>query len=172
LNYLSALAARAQRRTKSSFIEWAVETALNAVSVPGTSQWGTEGLQSIDDLANQLWDVDEPDRLVALAFHAPILMTHEEQVLWKLIREHGYLWRGRWLSISGDDEETWTWEVQQDRLIMDRVRKYFEIFKTAARGEADGPVPVPSWTRTRKVGPKPDNSSSSFADDLDEDIPF
>lgn len=170
LNYLCDLAARVQRRTKSSFIEWAVETVLDSVKVPNTGGWDSEAL-SINDLAKSLWDVDEMDRLVALAFHAPILMTHEEQVIWKLIRDHGYMWRGRWYGATGDDEETWTWQVLPEFLIEDRLRKYFPVFKSIAAGLADdddpSDNPIPSWQRTRKI-----KATSGANSDLDDDIPF
>src|SRR5579864_5078932 len=61
LNYLCELAARAQRRTKSSFIEWAIETALNSVGIPGERKNATD-LWTIADRNADLWDVDEPDR--------------------------------------------------------------------------------------------------------------
>jgi hypothetical protein len=177
LNYLTELAARSQRRTKSSFIEWAVESALKSVTVPSSGDFAGQD-RSIDELAVWLWDVDEADRLVSLAFRAPILMTHEEQILWKLIREHGFLWRGRWIRENGGDEESWNWDVAEHRIIMERVREYFEFFKLAAAGEArlsDPDCPVPSWSKTRKRKPdwstEPD-TSSVFTDDLDEDPPF
>lgn len=175
LNYLAELAARAQRRTKSSFIEWAVETVLKSVPVQNTGHWDKDDL-SIDELAVRLWDVDEADRLVALAFHAPILMTHEEQILWKLLREHGYLWRGRWDGEVGSEVENWVWDVAEDRIVMDRVRKYFDAFKVVAAGEArmtDENWPVPTWSKSRKAKPSWATDSKGPAyDDLDDDIPF
>jgi hypothetical protein len=41
LNYLCDLAARGQRRTKSSFIEWAIDNALKYVTIPGSSPSST-----------------------------------------------------------------------------------------------------------------------------------
>src|SRR4029079_1516887 len=76
LNYLCELAARAQRRTKSSFIEWAIDYALGFVEVPNPTPTG----KTIALAANELWDVDESDRLAQLAFYAPVLMTHDEQL--------------------------------------------------------------------------------------------
>ena len=48
---------------------------------------------TLKDVANALWDVDETDRFVKLALHYPDLLGHEEQRLWKLIRECGFVAR-------------------------------------------------------------------------------
>ena len=83
LKYLAELAARRQRRPLSSYIEWAVEELLSRVYLaydPSTSS------DTLKDVANALWDVDETDRFVKLALHYPDLLGHEEQRLWKLIR--------------------------------------------------------------------------------------
>jgi hypothetical protein len=84
LRYLAELAARKQRRTLSSFIEWAIEQALEmSVNVgPGCR---------IDD---SLWDVYEVDRFMKLVASCPELLTYEEQVLWKAIYENDYFWEG------------------------------------------------------------------------------
>ena len=86
LRYLAELAARKQRRTLSSFVEWAIEEILKTIQLP-------EG-ENLASMAGALWDVDEPDRFVKLALLYPDMLTHDEQVLWKLITENGYVWRG------------------------------------------------------------------------------
>src|SRR5947209_3174392 len=72
LNFLVEMAGRAQRRTKSSYAEWAVEQGLSQTWVPGAADWNGQP-QSIAELADKLWDVDEADRLAKMAFHAPTL---------------------------------------------------------------------------------------------------
>ena len=74
LRYLTELAARTQRRTVSSFIEWAIAQALGNTALDG----GT-----IASHAEVLWEVDAPDRLAILAQHYPALMTYDEQCAWK-----------------------------------------------------------------------------------------
>jgi hypothetical protein len=156
LNYLSELAARSQRRTKSSFIEWAVEQALRSVKVEGTQSPFDEDLKTIAHLAPDLWDVDEADRLAKLAFHAPALMTHEDQILWKLVKENGQLWLG---GFSPHNDE-WTWQVRPDNLRWSILRIHWETFKAVAAGNKPRSE-LPTWVKTR-------------ADDnaLDQDIPF
>jgi hypothetical protein len=102
-----------------------------------------------------LWDVDDADRFVNLALKFPELLTHDEQVLWKLIRENGYLWRGK-----HDSQGEWVWRTSGDALIMERLRGHWDKFNAVANGDAD-----------RSTLPKVQNKASSF-DDMDNDIPF
>lgn len=144
LNYLCELAARSQRRTKSSFIEWAVANSLGSVTLPEVTvfdepfdEHGREA--TLKEKATELWHVDEPDRVAALALVAPALLNHDEQLVWKLIRENGYLWRGKY-----DSEGDWTWEVSESKLINVRLREKWDIFNAVARGEAEtSSLPAP-----------------------------
>lgn len=161
LNYLCELAARAQRRTKSSFIEWAIDHALQSVAVPGTSP-----AQTISDLIPALWDVEEADRLAMLAFVAPFLLTHEEQVVWKLVESNGFLWKGNYM---GPDEE-WSWYPDQRSLRWNKFREHYSKFKEVAEGTRSHDD-LPGWVKTRaSLGPKP--PPTAFDSDLDEDTPF
>ncbi|MBV9881620.1 MAG: hypothetical protein JO276_01270 [Sphingomonadaceae bacterium] len=153
LNYLCELAARAQRRTKSSFIEWAVADALRSVSLPEvveTEDFGSEREVSIQEKASQLWHVDESDRVAALALTAPALLTHEEQLIWRLIRENGYLWRGRY-----DKQGEWSWTIGEGNLVKERLRENWDIFKEVALGERPK-EDLPGWSKSL----------------LDDDVPF
>ena len=117
LRWGAELAAKAHRRTLSSFIEWAVEDCLARNEFKG-------GLNGIE-MMNRTWDVDEPDRFVNLATHFPELLTHEEQVLWKLIKETLYLWPAE-PDLDGEIET---------RLNLLRLRELWEILKNVANGE-------------------------------------
>lgn len=91
LRYLAELAARKQRRTLSSFIEWAIEESLKApLQEPAT---GMVRPLSLVEEAYFLWDVDEAERFAKLATRYPNLLTHEEQVLWKLVVGNSELWK-------------------------------------------------------------------------------
>src|SRR2546427_6629698 len=89
LRYLTELAARKHRRTVSSFIEWAIESALDRIIL----REDTAGEKTLGGQSETLWDVDEPDRFAKLGQHYPELLTHDEQVLWKLIMECRFLWQ-------------------------------------------------------------------------------
>ena len=149
LRYLAELAARKQRRTLSSFIEWAIEDALGRVYL---DDQGT----SVSEVANTLWDVDESDRFARLALRFPDLLTHEEQVLWKLVRENGHLWKGK-----HDASGEWTWKTLEDNLVMDRLREYWLKFNDVANGVAASST-LPKWQKTK----------ASVFDDFEDDIPF
>jgi hypothetical protein len=136
LRYLAELAARKQRRTLSSFIEWAIEENLKTIHLESEER---NGAVSIASQASDLWDVDEPDRFAKLAIRYPQMLTHDEQVLWKLIRENGYLWKGHY-----DKEKKWTWVVRQDSLIFERLRQTWKVFCSVAY-ESDSKEKLPTW---------------------------
>ena len=88
LRYLTELAARTQRRTTSGFIEWAIEQSLDQVVVRSGDDCNT----TLAGEAFELWDVDEADRFIKLATRYPYLLSHEEQIAWKLVDETDEFW--------------------------------------------------------------------------------
>lgn len=163
LRYLAELAALKQRRTVSSFIEWAIEDSLSRVYLQ-EGGYGNDPGTSVADVAAKLWDVDDADRFAKLALTYPDLLTHDEQKRWKLIRENGYLWRGQYAKIGGK----WTWRVEEDSLCFDRLRKYWDEFCMVARGDASRDI-LPTWPETK---PAPSTAAKSGFEDMDDDIPF
>ena len=165
LRYLAELAARRQRRTLSSYIEWAMEDSLKHFSLDLNSN-GT-----LADEAEALWDVDEADRFARLALRHPDLLTHEEQVLWKLVRENGLIWRGNFNNLDHE----WSWSVREQSLIFDRLRKHWATFCSVADGSASA-KDLPTWnvTKPKDTGysPPPPKTSKTGFDDMDDDIPF
>jgi hypothetical protein len=123
LRYLTELAALKHRRTLSSFIEWAIEDSLHRVKLREGTGYNNDSGSTVSDDAESLWDVDDADRFAKLALRYPDLLTHEEQKRWKLIRENGYLWRGRY----GSDDK-WGWTVKEQSLMLDRLREYWDRF--------------------------------------------
>ena len=170
LRYLAELAARLHRRTLSSYVEWAIEASLdNNVLKPDFNGRGA----SIMDDAEYLWDVDEADRFAKLALRYPRLLSHEEQVRWKLIRECGYLWRGKY---GPSPAQEWRWQVVEDSFCFDRLRDKWELFCAVANGDKPASE-LPTWAKTNPgrpsayaPGAKP-AAKTSF-DDMDDDIPF
>lgn len=163
LNYLCELAARSQRRTKSSFIEATIAEKLDAMNL---RNWADDDEPtSIGDRAAYLWHVRESQRLCSLALSAPHLLTFEEQEVWELIRENGYFWRGRW------KDDDWNWKCEEQALVRERVDEYWEQLEAAASGDADkGVLPQvgkESGTPERKAETRP-----KFGADLDDEIPF
>lgn len=155
LRYLAELAARTHRRTLSSYIEWAVMEALKTEPIRPVWLKGLEvSDHTIGSEAEYLWDVDEADRFAKLALRYPSLLTHDEQTLWKLIRENGFLWKGRYDKSSGE----WIWRIEEDSLIYERLREHWVTFSAVAKGEQDKSS-LPTWVKSK---PEPEI----------EDIPF
>lgn len=144
LRYLAELAARKQRRTLSSYIEWAIEESLNHVVIEEDKTFGGQNDRTVADVATTLWDVDDSDRFAKLAIRYPDMLTHEEQTLWKLIRENGSLWKGRYDQSSSE----WTWRVDESTLVIERLRELWELFNQIAKGEADK-TELPTWVKSK-----------------------
>jgi hypothetical protein len=158
LRYLAELGARKQRRTLSSYIEWAIEVSLERVVLDEGSGWGNSPTTSVSDVAAKLWDVEEADRFAKLAFQYPDLLTHHEQIAWKVLRENGWFWRGHY-------EDEWTWKADSQSLIWDRFRAQWLAINAVARGSAEKSE-LPQWQRKRPPEPEPTGPTD------DEDIPF
>ena len=162
LKYLADLAARKQRRTLSSFIEWAIEQSLSQVRLGESDLNGPGESVSDADKQHHLWDVDDADRFAKLALFYPDLLTHGEQILWKLVRECGYLWRGKY---TGSDNE-WTWTIKESGLILERLRENWLTFQDVAMG--DKPTSsLPSWKKNKIAA----TDTGGWDTDTD-DIPF
>ena len=153
LRYLAELAARKQRRTLSSFIEWAIEDTLKRIHI---SEHQNDD-RTIHDVSQSLWDVDDADRFANLALNFPEWMNHEEQVFWKLVRETGYLWKGK-----HDSNGDWEWDVNERSLVRDRLRKHWEDLKKVVAGEVESSILPKNSKKT---------AGGKF-DDFEDDIPF
>ena len=144
LRYLAGLAARKQRRTLSSFIEWSIEESLKHVALRDYDEHGKDSAP-ISGQAEKLWDVDEADRFVKLAMSYPELLNHHEQVVWKLVRENGHLWRGK-----EDKAGVWQWQTSPNKFIPERLREHWETFNKIARGEVSR-LALPRWPGMPKI---------------------
>ncbi len=165
LRYLAELAALKHRRTLSSFIEWAIEETLRHVKLREAGTYSDEDPgRTVADDAEVLWDVDDADRFAKLALRYPELLTHEEQKRWKLIRENGSLWRGRYAGVDNQ----WIWKVAEESLLFDRLRERWDLFCAVARGEKNA-LQLPGWL---KVEPKVEPKTPGEREDFDDDIPF
>ena len=132
LRYLAEIASRAQRRTLSSYIESALLDSIEGESIrPAWLKSGTHvSDHTIGSESDYLWDVDEADRFSRLAIRYPSLLTHDEQILWKLIRESDFLWRGRGKGTAETDEATLLASIKFDQL-----RQHWELLKAVAAGD-------------------------------------
>ena len=104
-------------RTLSSFIEWTIVETLKHIALRDFDEKDEKSV-SVAVEAESLWDVGEADRFVKLAMSHPEMLNHHEQIVWKLVRENGYLWRGK-----EDADGIWQWKTYPEKLISERLRK-------------------------------------------------
>ncbi len=153
LKYLSELAARSQRRSLTSYIEATLHNALNDATAIDSDNYSDR--VTFDDLQDTLWDIEESDRFVKLAFTLPRLLTYDEQALWKLITENGAVWKSR--------TET-NWQKKEDNFDYQALRQHWETFKSVAEGDTDKNT-LPKWEANFIPTIQP-------ADPFGDDIPF
>jgi len=158
LNYLCELAARSQRRTKSSFIE---ATLAEHIQTQVINKWRSSDFDepiTFGENADVLWHVRESQRLVSLGIVAPELLTFEEQHIWALIEENGHFWHGQW---RGGD---WSFNISLDTIYRERVDSCWEDLVAVAMGEKKPDV-LPA------IGTPPPGRDL-YPRDLDDEIPF
>lgn len=154
LKYLADLAARKQRRTVSSFIEWAVDEALNQIVMEEDLNHQT----TLSDIRNELWDIDEAERFGRLAIRYPELLTHDEQVLWKVITDSNLH-----LMARSNHSPTGAWlSVELTTIFYPELRKNWQLFNDIAAGIEDKSQ-LPKWEI---------KCSSSNTSLYDDDCPF
>ena len=146
LRYLAELAARKHRRTLSSFIEWAVEESLSNVVLKEVIPQSEEENVSLADEAENLWDVDEPDRFAKLALRYPEMLNHDEQRLWKLAREADFLWKGS-RTIAGGK----SWKIDEAHFQFSNFRLCWDDFNDVVSGDADESELVNRWAHKLTV---------------------
>ncbi len=120
LRYLAELAARKQRRTLSSFIEWAIDNSLTSVLLVDHQVSNKE--RPLKEMAENLWDVDEAYRLVQLGLTCPELLDFHEQHQWKVICETP--------SFRRKDGK-----LEKQAIKPNRIKKHWEHIKKRAAGE-------------------------------------
>lgn len=175
LKYLAELAARKQRRTLSSYIEWAVENSLRDVKLyDGTGYNGDDSI-TVDEEATNLWDVDEAERFIRLAISYPSLLTHEEQERWKMLTDSDLLGPAKFRAPNG--ALSWNRAKLED-VVYPVVRSNWQSLVDAHRAGAEGSR---KWvTGTRELvsqghmfdGYPPKKKAAPGFDDMDDSIPF
>lgn len=99
LRFSAELAAKAQKRSMSSFLEWSLECNLanvplkNLVNQSLMIDKGYDLPIYLSDLVEAVWDSDEVIRFVRLAQAAPLLLSDDERRAWEFIRDEPLFWR-------------------------------------------------------------------------------
>ncbi len=150
LNYLCDLAARVNRRTKSSMIEAALAATLHQVLIdprPAEPPGPT-----IAQLAEELWHIDDVERLRRLAQIAPHLMSYEEQKIWSVIGNEAFFWFGRWTDLD-HTMQYYVYAADPKQLWVERVREHWELIQLVAGGEVEA-TRLPHMDRVRPPPPR------------------
>jgi len=145
LRYLADLAARKQRRTVSSFIEWVVQESLGDIYLQENNGTGRE--VTIADEAEGLWDVDDSERFVRLALAYPELLTHEEQLLWRVLKDYKLF---EFRNLHRSDEASASQKLQSlEGECLPFMKEHWSKFIARSQGETvDIPEfepPLPAW---------------------------
>ena len=85
------LLARLQRRSTTGVVEWILQEAFRSEVFEQGDQHREQ--TTLDEVLDGLWQINDVERLVALALRKPQLLTFEEARLWKVIRDTSSLWR-------------------------------------------------------------------------------
>ena len=89
LKHAADMAARYQRRTLSSLIEWAVEDSLARLEIKDSSNNNVNFM----NVSEKTSDMNDSEKLVRIAIFFPSLLTYDELMAWKVIETHEYFWR-------------------------------------------------------------------------------
>ncbi len=81
LLFSARLAAVRQRRTLSSFIEWATQEALSRTLMGGQAD------ETAAVVADKIWDVNEGRRFINQSTKYPETLTPDEAMLWRFIED-------------------------------------------------------------------------------------
>jgi len=158
LRFAAELAARKQRRTLSSFIEWAVEEAAKSVSIKvsqGFDEYNGPANDKAFDAIEIAWDVEESEKFAKLALHYNHLLIHKEEVIWKLVTECGYFWNGSYQNNYAKEVSEWSWEIREDHLNFKRLKEYWWLLKSIAEGEM-GVNELPKSPKDKPLPPETD----------------
>lgn len=143
LSYLCEIAARSQRRTKSSFIEKAIERALRKEQI--TNNETSLTISSLDDL---LWDVEEADRVCKLAVNFHNLLSYEEQRIWKHLRKISRYWLERPDKTILEDNKLY-WPINKKYLNLSKVRADWNLIKDLTEGYSPSTEEIDAKLSTR-----------------------
>ncbi|MDX1921148.1 MAG: hypothetical protein SFU25_10505 [Candidatus Caenarcaniphilales bacterium] len=128
LSYLCEIAARSQRRTKSSFIEKAIEDTLHKEQISNN-----ETSLTVSNCADLLWDVEEADRVCKLAVNFYNLLSYEEQRIWKFLRKNACYWLESPDETILEDNKLY-WPINKKYLNLSEIRANWNFLKDWAEG--------------------------------------
>lgn len=98
MKYIAEIAARVQRKNLTSYLEWAFEQSFKQVEL--------EKDVFLAEKIGDLWDFDEADRFLKLAYSYPALLTYEESRILKAINENFHFFKKDKSNVVFSESET------------------------------------------------------------------
>lgn len=128
LKFAAELAAKIQRRTLSSFIEWCVsENSLKVEIDPSKNK-------SVFDALEDVWAPTEVVRFLKLATQYPGLLTYDEERLFELIVRH----EGSWITVhDADPHNKRSIKKNPEAMQLEFLNKFFRPFKDVINGKLE-----------------------------------
>ena len=99
VKYTAEIAARVQRKNLTTFLEWSMSESFKKLTFDDGN--------TIASQMDYLWDSDEADRFIKLAYTYPRLLTYDEQHLLKVINENFSVFKkdlGNFIPTNKDEE--------------------------------------------------------------------
>jgi len=139
LKFAAELAARKQRRTLSSLIEWTIEQSLKDIFVGEViaDETGNKVTVNALEAMSNVWDIYEPERFVKFAEKFPDLLNYREEILWKTICDNSRFWSyldSRWIE-KFDKHFDFKWDTTINNLAKDELNKYWDTLNEIADGK-------------------------------------
>lgn len=128
---------RIQRRSLTSLVEYTINQKLReylVITEPQQSSFFKNKTYEPGCVLDDIWSDDEVMRLVLLLDFAPQLLTFEESLIWKLVKDNAIYWIGK----LDEKTSTYTWNTSDlASLRIDFVRYDFEKLKAYALGRVE-----------------------------------
>lgn len=131
--YTAEIAARVQRKNLTGFLEWSMNESFKVLTF--------EDGATIESKMYELWDIDEADRFLKLAYSYYNLLNHEEQRIFKTINENFKFFKKDVNTFVPSDEQqraNFNANIPSlDYLDFQKVREHWEDLNQYAYGNKD-----------------------------------
>ncbi|WP_419403783.1 hypothetical protein [Stenotrophomonas rhizophila] len=164
------LLSRLQRRSATGVVEWVVQEAFAKEEFESYDN----GSFSVAEVMDELWHINEIERLVALALRKPQLLTFEESRKWAVIKGTRAFWKAD-PAVRHIDFRAFNWDLVLP--LWERIEPLIDeaVERTVIRGlseEALASVGIVPATPPRRVASGLTPLPPPMDDFKDDDIPF
>lgn len=90
VKYGLELLSRLQRRSTTGVVEWAIQSAFQSEIFEPANEY--RGETRLEEVMDELWHINDIERIVALALRKEQLLTYEESRIWKVLSSTPAFW--------------------------------------------------------------------------------